>query len=305
MAAAGSFAPADFGDAEDMRPLGAVFDIGGNGSSTPYSTAINGVLQRHIEEIRNKTTSAVNAPTGWKKRLREFIGQKNTDLLDFLKLSIPSHPTLGKGDAILRRFGNPNLNPNHPSVRDLVMDASGVDLIPQIEERMGTAGDAAEGGLLQKYMAQTRFMYDEYREAGDAVLKAQAELKAKLDRMDRVQGKLVGLFEIDANEKYEPLLQATEAYLQKIYSESGIEAEYKAVVEAYRRFATLRDVVLMSRALTAQENEPICSICLQDPVVFAVSPCGHTYCQNCIRRQNTSCYMCRGQIKERVRLYFG
>jgi hypothetical protein len=298
------YAPADFADAEDLRPLGAVFDIGGHGSMTPYSTAMNSVIQKHMDEIRQGVASTLNLPTGWKKRLREFISQKNNDLLDFLKLTPQNHPTLGPGEVILRRFGSPQVGPQHHSVREFVLDASGATAatIEEIEAALDAA--RTEGGF-KGYVGQTRMLYEEYRKAGDEVLKAQAGLKVHLDRLDRVQGKLAGLFEIDANDKYEPLLKATEDYLRKIYEENKIEAEYEATIKAYRRFAALRDVVLMSRALTAQENEPICSICLQDPVVFAVSPCGHTYCQNCVRRQNNQCYMCRGPIKERVRLYFG
>jgi hypothetical protein len=298
------YAPADFADAEDMRPLGAVFDIGGHGSMTPYTTAMNSVLHKHMDEVRQATTSLLSTPTGWKKRLREFISQKNNDLLDYLKLTPQNHPTLGPGEVILRRFGSPQVGPQHHSVREFVLDASGAtaavieDINTLIESTTGEKG-------LKGYVAQTKALYEEYRKAGDEVLSAQAGLKVRLDRLDRVQGKLAGLFEIDPNESYEPLLRATEEYLGKIYAENQIAEHYAATIAAYRRFAALRDAVLASRALLAQENEPICSICLQDPVVFAVSPCGHTYCQNCVRRQNNQCYMCRGPIKERVRLYFG
>ena len=93
----GLFSPADFGDAEDLRPTAAIFDIGGNGSLTPYTTATNAILSKHIDEIKQKTAAALTMPSGWKKRLRDFLAQKNTQLLDFLAVNVNSHPTLGKG----------------------------------------------------------------------------------------------------------------------------------------------------------------------------------------------------------------
>jgi hypothetical protein len=182
------------------------------------------------------------------------------------------------------------------------MDVSGEDVIAEINAALETY--RGEGGI-RDYANATRLIYEEYQTAGDAVLKAQSALKAKVDRLDRIQGKISHLFEIETNEKWPPLMEATEAYLQKIFSESQLEEDYKALIAAYRRFAALRDVMQMSRALVSHENEPICTICLQDQVNYAIVPCGHTYCQTCIRRQGNACPVCRGPIKDRIKLYFG
>ncbi len=100
-------------------------------------------------------------------------------------------------------------------------------------------------------------------------------------------------------------MEATEEYLKKIYEESTIKEDYTALIAAYRRFASLRDIIQMSRAVVGKENEPLCTICLQDHVNYALAPCGHTYCQSCVRRQGNTCSVCRGSIKDRVKIYFG
>jgi hypothetical protein len=123
--------------------------------------------------------------------------------------------------------------------------------------------------------------------------------------LDRVQGKLAALFDIDQNEKYEALMKANEEYLETIYKENEIEEDYKKVIQAYRRFVALRDIVTSSRGIVAQECEPLCSICLDETVAFTLTPCGHTFCQTCIRRQNGSCFICRTPIRDKVKLYFG
>ena len=302
------YASADFPDAEEMRPLGAVFDIGGHGISTPYSTAVNAIVNKHSDEVKGKAAAMLNLPGGWKKRLRDFLTTKNGDLLDFLKLSVASHPVLGPAEILLRRFGNPQAGPNHPSVRDIVLDISGM-AAPTAEMIMGEINgllDVYSGeGALKNHAHHTRIIYDEYRAAGEEVLTQQAQLRAKLDKFDRIQGRISQVFEIDPNEKYPDLLEAMERYLAKVFRENAIEENYKKLIGAYRRFAVLRDVVTMSRSLLLQETEPICGICLADSVTFALTPCGHTYCQTCVRRQHAQCFMCRAAFKDKVKLFFG
>lgn len=306
--AGSDFAPASFGDAEETRPVSAMFDIGGHATSTPYTTAVQAMLAKHTAEIRGKTDAQLQLSIGdWKKRLREFLTRKNSDLLGFLGSSVPSHHALGPGEILLRRFSNPAVAASpqsHPSVRDLVLDCSGEDVMADIGAAlMNFRGEAATG--VQGFAAQVRLLFEEYRGAGEAVIIAQNALMNKLAGLDRVQGKLAHLFEIEPNTKWEPLMEATEAYLSKIYSDNAIEAEYNGLIAAYRRFATLREILLTTRMVDAHEHGPMCSICLGEPVGYCLTPCGHTFCGSCVRRQGTSCPFCRSTIKERVKLYFG
>ena len=301
MSGPSGFAPADFDDA--LQPLGAMFDVGGHGSSTPYLNAVNSMVHKATDEARGRAAALLNLPGGWKRRLRDFISAKNNELLDFLKLTVPSHAVLGPGEVLLRRFGNPQVTPSHPSVRDMVMDISGAGEAT-LAELNGLLKSTGEADTLTNYANQTRMIYDEYRIAGDAVLLQQNLLKAKLDKLDKIQYRITGLLEIDPTEKYQPLMEASEAYLKKIFEDNKIEEEYNKLLEAYRRFITLRDVVSMSRALNSYESEPVCSICLNETVSYAITPCGHTLCNTCVKKQNGQCFMCRNHIKDKVRIYF-
>ena len=294
-------ASAQWGDAEDSRPVGAVFDIGGPGVATPYSAAFGAMLHKHTEEIKANAQATLNLPGAWKKRLRDFLTTKNNDLLDFMKLSVKSHPVLGPGEILLRRFGNPQVTPTHPSVKDMVLDISGEDVLEDISKLFSSY---AKENPLKDYASFTRIIYDEYRKAGDEVLSQQTVMKAKLDKFDKLQGRLTNLFDIEPNEHYDTLMKSTEAYLKKIFEDNMVEDNYKKLVQAYRRFAILRDVVTMSRSLLAQESEPICSICLDESVSYALTPCGHTLCQTCMRRQTNQCFMCRVPIRDKVKLFF-
>jgi hypothetical protein len=298
----GAFASADFDNAEDSMPTGAMLDVGGNGQSDPYSIAVNSILDKQFNEIREKSSATLYSSSQWKRRFRDFMGKKNNDLLDFLKVTVPHHPVLGPGEILLRRFGNPQVTPTHPSVRDFVLDGSGCPAVDDINAALIALSGQEP---LKDYIVQTQAIFEMYREAGEEALKAQAMLKTKLDKLDRIQGKISGLFEIEPNETYEPLMQANEAYLKKVYDDTKIEEDYTALVKAYRRFVAIREVATTARTVLAQESEPLCSICLDESVAFALNPCGHTFCQTCIRKQNGTCFMCRTHIRDKLKLYFG
>jgi hypothetical protein len=149
-----------------------------------------------------------------------------------------------------------------------------------------------------------RYVYEEYRIAGEAALTAEGVLKSRLATLDKLQGKVVALLELDPTEAYQPLMESSEAYLKTVFEKNQIGEAYGALIEAYRRFLTVRDIVVMMRAVQSNENEPLCTICLEDPVLYCVSPCGHTYCNNCIKKQLGACFMCRTPIKDKIKLFF-
>lgn len=302
------FAPASFGDAEDARPIAATFDIGGHAASAPYTTAAQAMLSKQAADIRAKVDAQIQMGIGgWKKRLRDFLTRKHGDLLAFLDTSLPKHPTLSAGELLIRRFTNPAAAAapqSHPSVRDLALDCSGADVLAEINSVLKYFQDmsGASAGI-QAYAAQTRLLFEEYRAAGEAIMAADTALMAKLEHLDRIQGKVAHLFEIDPNERWEPLAEATEAYLEKVFTDQRIEDDYKALIAAYRRFAVLREILSSTRLVQTHEHEPMCTICLTNPVTYCLAPCGHTLCGTCTRRQGTSCCFCRATIKDRIKMY--
>lgn len=299
---AASAAEADFEDAEDSRPLAAALDIGGYGSSTPYSIPVNAIVAKHTEDVRAKTLSILNLPADWKKKLRHFINSKNTELLDFLKVDVPSHPVMGPVEVLLRRFGNPRVTSSHPSVRDFVFDISGADYIAELNASLEEVRGSETG--IKAHLLCTQYLYDQYKNAGEAIIRQQTALKNKLDKLDNIQKGLLGVFAIDPNTKYEPLMQATEEYLKMVFEDNRIADDYSELIEAYRKFIALKDVVHMLRASNSSENEPLCCICLTNTVTYVLSPCGHTFCEGCVRRQSNQCPICRATMRDRIRMYF-
>ena len=297
----GSYAPANFLDAEELRPTSAMFDIIGNGSETPYADAMNGIIKEHVSNINTslecvKPISHIN----WKRRLRDFITNENNNLLSTLKIPINTHPSIERGDSILRMFGTLKRFPK-AALREVALDMSGTDIISEINQTLESMNT---GNGIDDHIKKIKYLCDEYRLAGENALKSEIELKRKMESIDKAYKTISGILDLNQSESYNMLMEATEKYLGEVYRDNNIENEYKLFIEAYRRFIYLKDVIAMTRSIESCESEPMCIICLNDSVSYTLSPCGHTYCSTCIKKQLHSCFVCRGLIRDRVKLFF-
>jgi hypothetical protein len=297
----GPYAAADFQDADDTRPAAIQLDPTQTGTLTPYNTLITNAYARQNLEIKEK--SSIPQPTNatWRKKFREFMAHKNDDLTAFLRKPLSQHPTLKSAESFMKKFGRSEFNSSHISLQDIVLDASGVSALGFVEEELKKIGPSSNSQIQE----QVKWLYDAYRQAGESILRNEGVLKTKLDILDRTYQKVLGFMDLPVNDDTTELSVHIQKYLEKIYTENTLEVEYKAAIESYRRFATLKEMIAVHRFGDMLDKEPLCSICLNEPVTHTVTPCGHTFCQNCCKRQMTQCYMCRTSIRERVRIYFG
>lgn len=296
------FASANFLDADEIRPTSAMFDIIGNGSETPYTDAMNGIIQENVNSIRDNLdcTNNANIHLSWKRRLRNFITNENNNLLSTLKIPINTHPSIERGDSILRLFGTLKQFPKG-ALREVAFDMSGTDIISEINDKLQSMNTT---NAIDDHIKKVKYLCDEYRIAGENALKSEIELKRKMDSIDKAYKTISGILDLNQSESYNMLMEATEKYLGEVYRDNNIDSEYKVFIEAYRRFIYLKDVIAMTRSIETCENEPMCIICLNDSVSYTLSPCGHTYCSTCIKKQLHSCFVCRGTIRDRVKLFF-
>lgn len=292
------YASADFTDAEE-QPL--FFDTAMPlHSDLSYSILLNNTLERHTHEMREKSQMAPITSTQWRRRFREFLTGRVKDLLEFAAKPLAKHPTLGPTEILLRKFGRPNFVANHHTLRDVALDSSGVNIIGLVEEGLKQFPHTLKG-----FQEQTRYLFDMYRESADEIVRQDTILQSRLTTFDKIQSRVMGLADLQINDEYETMARASEAYLKRLFNENSLEPVYKALIEAYRKFLMLRDIVHMRRLADAIESQPLCNICFEESIQFAITPCGHTYCATCVKKQFNTCYVCRGPVKERVRLFLG
>ena len=294
------YAPAEFEN--DNQPVAVSFDLSGSGNDTPYTTALSTIVASTVDEMNIVVRKEIPKMEDWKKRLREFLSKKNTDLLDFLNLSVTSHPTLGKGDALLWKFNNRNIVPFAGLVKKAVMDVSGADIFSEVKAAIA---EFRTDNSVADLKTTVQYIYDEYRKAGDAILRAETTMKMKLEVFDKIQKTIVGLLELEPTCATNGLMSETEHYLINIFEKNKIQSSYEELIATYRRFVVLREFVQMFRIVQTKENEPLCPICFEAAVTHCMNPCGHTVCEQCLKRQKNICFMCRGPIENTIRLYFG
>lgn len=294
------YASADFTDAETHDSSMFLDERVHHQVEINYSTLLNNTLERHTFEIREKIQTSPMTSNQWRRRFREFLSVRVKDLLDFAGKPLAKHPTLGPIDILLRKFGKPNFVVNNHTLREVALDASGINIVSLVEEGLKQFSHTLKG-----FQEQTRYLFDMYRESADEIVRQDTILQSRLVMFDKIQSRIMALSELQVNEQYEPMAVAAEAYLKRIFDENNLEPAYKALIEAYRKFFVLRDIVHMRRLPDAIESQPLCNICFEESIQYVVTPCGHTYCGTCVRKQFTTCYVCRGPVKDRVRLFLG
>jgi hypothetical protein len=294
------YAPADFGDAEDERPGAAYFDFGITNSSTVFTTAVNNITQRHIHEVKEKLPPHVQGAQILKRRLREFLINKMNDILEFAAKPLAKHPTLGPAELLIRKFSRANFQVGHHTLRDLALDGSGVDIVAEVNLQIGKYPMTIQG-----YQEATTFLLETFREAGEDIIRQDTLLQTRLDLYDKIQVRVASLAELQINEEFPPLAEATQAYLEKIFKGNEIEECYGSLIKAYRKFLLLRDILQTRRIIESTLSEPLCSICFTDTIQYVLNPCGHSFCGGCVKRQLAQCYICRQAVKDRVKIYIG
>ncbi len=299
------FSPADFLDAEETRPTELLLDPTGNGTSTPYTTVVNNTLYRHLAEVREVNVQPTIVPVSWRKKLREFMITKNEDLLSFLSKRLPESSPLYRVETFMKKYGRAEgIMTNNNGNKDKFLDISGEDRVLYLDELEVQLQEHGKSKYVEVIL-QVKFMIDSYRETGEKIINLENVLRSKLDILDKAISKLGAITNLGQNAAFPALLNSVQEYLNLIFEENQIEATYKELVQTYKKLFFLREALQFLWTLEGAQREPLCAICFNESVQFALVPCGHTFCATCCKRQITACYVCRVNVREKIKLFFG
>ena len=297
------FASADFGDAEDNNPSGSFIEaFGGN------QDAIQGIVQqslsRHLTEALPHSTSPALGPSthtnNWRKRLREMMIRQNETVLGFLTRPAIDHPTVGPVESILRRYSfRQDIDANSIKTFKQLIDLSGSDVHADIEACLSAKGPSNSLDMKRQFNA----LIELYKETGDKLMDAENQLKMRIEKMDKIQKRVSTVIELQTNDATADLTNALENYLKVTFRDMGIEGQYKILLVLYQKHYALREAMNMFK-IGNVASEPMCPVCLSDSVNTAISPCGHTFCGTCAKRMLSECGVCRGRIRDRLKLFF-
>jgi hypothetical protein len=131
---------------------------------------------------------------------------------------------------------------------------------------------------------------------------AEARLEEKLKRYETMAKRVNDIMFLEPTPELGPMTDAAGIYLQSVLSKISLQEDYEEMVAQSKRFAALKGLVGLTQV--QRGTAPTCTICMHKEVSMTVTPCGHTFCDECCRTQMTACYICRLQIRDRVRLFF-
>jgi hypothetical protein len=271
-----------------------------------YKSTVSNVFSKHCAEIKAVSDEAVQPLSHIsKKKLKELISKHNNEIFAFMSKPDKTPHVIGIAETIFRRYGHeiPSIKGNntHSILRDLNLDISLDSVVSEFDENLKKI--RTDNGL-DDYMKQTRWIFNQYKNIGEEVLRLETTLFQKIELLDKLNNRLPMITSLQNNEALPELIDSFSKYAEVIFQNSKFEDNYKELVEAYKKWNICRQIISIQSMLKTDTNEPQCAICLIEPVSMAIVPCGHTFCGNCAKKQNTTCYICRGNIRERTKLYF-
>ena len=263
----------------------------------PMSGAIHNISTRNLHDISAALPDDRQFLRSWRRNLQECLTQQNARIVKFLMADvsgdIQSAEVVRRCTDILSKYSKPTWN-FASSTRDLSLPTSTTDATAAIEQELGISPVA-----LREYMRKAIRLY---ANAATALSSAEIRLEEKLKRLEALVGRINDLMFLEPTAELEHMTEPAHAYLDSVLSKISIDAEYNELIEQYKRFALLKGVVNVGAF--QKQTGPICTICMTKEICQAVTPCGHTFCDDCCQKQLTACFICRVQIRDKVRLYF-
>jgi hypothetical protein len=135
------------------------------------------------------------------------------------------------------------------------------------------------------------------------LFKADIELRNAINIVQKLLSQINIIINLEINENTQDLLISTAKYVHTTISNINLYNLFLNFVNSRKAFITYRQLIKNKDVTNTIENEPTCSICMNNSVKQIAIPCGHTFCDKCIFNQQT-CYICRSKIEKKHRVFF-
>lgn len=263
----------------------------------PMTGAIRNISTRNLHDITTTVPDDRQFLKAWRRTLQECLTQQNARIVEFLLADICGNlsdtEVVRRCTDVLNKYSKPTWN-FASSVRDLSLSTSTASVSEAIEQDLGTPP-----ATLRDQMRKAIRLY-----TGTAVALTAAEtrLEEKLKRLETAVGRVNELMFMEPTAALEGMVEPARAYLDSVFDKINLEDDYRDLVEQHKRFVVLKGLV--SLTTVQRQSAPTCTICMTKEVNHAVTPCGHTFCDECCRNQMTACFVCRVQIRDKIRLFF-
>jgi hypothetical protein len=236
------FASANFEDAEDSRPSGSYVEALGGGGE-PIQGIVQASMGRHLRESlpTSPQLTGLSAHTSnWRKHLREMMVKQNETVLGFLARPAVEHSIIGPVEGLLRRYAiRQDVDTNALKTFQQLCDISQ----NTIQEELAACVAAKGSSTVSEIKAQVNALIEFYKETGERLLDAENQLKARVEKMDKIQKRVATVIDLQTNEATPDLIACLEKYLIVSFRDMDIESQYKSIVKLYQKHIALREAI--------------------------------------------------------------
>jgi hypothetical protein len=261
----------------------------------PVVAAVHNINARHLHDIGTALPDDRQFLRTWRRQLQECLNSQNSRVIKFLLADVSGEDDVSRRCLeVLNKYSKSTWN-FASSTRDLALS---VDISKSMAEITEGLGGITPSELRSAQKKAIRL----YVAAATATCAAETRLEEKLKRLEVITAKINDMMFMEPTAELESLAGPTRVYLDSVLEKLDIETDYKDLIENYKKFAALKGLVSLQNL--QRSAAPTCTICMTKEVSQVVAPCGHTFCEDCCKNQMTACYICRVQIRDRMRLYF-
>jgi len=287
-----AYAPADFPEP----------DLIDNKNQVSITNTVSNLTLHYISDNVEKQQQS----RAWKRKVRDIIQNHQEQILQFFISPMRSDHPLQIARQILTKYGKlyPSYDTSRPVptlLKDYLVDISsnGLDSLNQYID--GLMRTREKDTPVLRWTSMSKQLLDHMRDVGDELIRIDQRLKNECSHLDTVIEKVSTIVNLP-NPGVDGFEEMMTQYIEKQFQKHPIEQVYWDYVYTLQKYAALRDILIPQRV--ANISEPICCICMIEPIVMAMVPCGHTFCTNCSKR-TMACHICRQAVTTRLRIYFG
>ena len=258
--------------------------------------AIENLLVASTNKIENGADSYINTIREYKRILQRLCCAENLKLLGDLFDPKTEERKIADIYELANTLTNPNFNPSSSDIfRNIIIDISGNSEDVEIEKDLGYSYENLERAISK--------INELYLKSLEELFNADKQLHSALDSVRYTFKNVDAILNLEINETTIEMYSVLARYIHTTLEKHRLKSYFDIFLKARRKFIKYR-VLLNAKNVVNIESRVTCSICIDNPVSHVLIGCGHTFCNDCTRKQTTICYICRSKISERVKIYF-
>jgi hypothetical protein len=267
------------------------------------TSAVRNVMISHMNNGANLIHDNREKIRNIRRNIRNVISNHSEDLLHFMIKPLKEHDTIKHVKQITDKLSYANFNPSASWIeKDLYSFVNENDIGKVIEHDLGVS----ESDLT----TQIKNLHDVYHLTVTRMLYLSETLENKLNMIDEVIKSLKVLPNIcESNPASLALHSSIYEYVKHEMESNNIEKDYKEFIQHYTLFMKYRNLLQLASSSFVGISETlkapgvVCNICMFDNISHVLVPCGHTFCNNCTQKTRHSCFICRSNVNQKMRIY--